>query len=428
MKRLFFFTLLILFVGIGCSDKKNTQTTIDKKNVEITNPNSVGNPEIRKSQSFDSKQEKELTMDELVDAEYYNKKAQECNSTKTYRKYVTIGTDTVFFKTDTNSYSFKIDGGNTSDRDNFILPYSLRKQVNNKSWYWGYFIYSIAVLCEKNDLIAILAWMEGECYSPDLLLVFEKSTGKLLTYDVIAENDYCFEYTKRNTITLKNDSLIVYEVIDNYHVESGYLHDEYKKCFIVNADGGIEKKELLSAPDKFQTSQVDSKDQAVLRFFELMSLIPDDYLEKCNVDWNIFDRKSMLYYNVEFGLLIKSHPQMRSINYSNYNLEVDFGKTVSNFHLYKTEDEREFLVISTVDSSTMNGCFTAYQYKDSAFVELVDFFPAQPSQTATTFKSYLFDGDILTQSYVNTDSNQTDTRKYVFDKAKGVMVGDGHQR
>lgn len=70
----------------------------------------------------------------------------------------------------------------------------------------------------------------------------------------------------------------------------------------------------------------------------------------------------------------------------------------------------------------MNSCLTAYQYKDSAFVELVDFLPAQSSQTAAAFKSYLFDGDTMTQSYVNTDSNQADTRKYIFDKAKGVMV------
>ena len=348
MKRLFIFYFLLLFIGVGCSNKKNTtQTTIDKKNAEITNTDSVENPEIRKSHSVDSNQEYELIEAELKDAENYNKKAKKCNSAKPYCKFVTIGNDTVFFKTDTNTFIFKIDVGNITDRDYFILPYPLRKQVKIQDLYGGCPIYSIAVLCEKNNLIAILAWMEGECYSPDMLLVFEKPTGILLAFEVIAENDYCYEYTKQNTITLKNDSLIVYEVIDNYHVESGYLHNEYKNCFIVNTDGGIEKKELMSAPDEFQNSQVDSTDQSVLHFFELMSLIPDGCMGKCGVDWNIFDRKSMLYYNIEYGLLIKSHPQMRSINYSKYNLEVNFGKTVSNFHLYRAEDEREFLVINS---------------------------------------------------------------------------------
>lgn len=422
MKRQLIFMLLLLFVGIGCSDKKNTQTTLDKKNIENTNVDSVENLKIRTQKPFESKQENELTESELEEFEYYNKKAQKCNSTKTYRKFVTIGTDTVFFKTDTNTFIFKIDVGNITDRDYFILPYPLRKQVKIQDLYGGCPIYSIAVLCEKNNLIAILAWMEGECYSPDMLLVFEKPTGILLAFEVIAENDYCYEYTKQNTITLKNDSLIVYEVIDNYHVESGYLHNEYKNCFIVNADGGIEKKELMSAPDEFQNSQVDSTDQSVLHFFELMSLIPDGCMGKCGVDWNIFDRKSMLYYNIEYGLLIKSHPQMRSINYSKYNLEVNFGKTVSNFHLYQAADGREFLTISTVDSSLVTSRLATYQYNDSQFVEINDFFPTSLSQDGAVFKSFLFDGDRLTINRFVKSTSQTDMLKYEFDKSKGVMV------
>ncbi len=420
MKRQLIFMLLLLFVGIGCSDKKNTQTTLDKKNIENTNVDSVDNLKIRTQKPFESKQENELTESELEESEYYNKKAQKCNSTKTYRKFVTIGTDTVFFKTDTNTFIFKIDVGNITDRDNFILPYTLRKQV--KSWWRGYPIYSIAVLCEKNDLIAIFAWMEGECYSPDLLLVFEKSTGILSAFEVIAENDYCFEYTKQNTITLKNDSLIVYEVIDNYHVEEGYTHYEYKNCFIVKSDGGIEKKELLSVLDKFENGHVDSSDQSAMHFFKLMSLISDVCLEKCDVEWNDSDRKSMLYQNAEYGLLVKSHPQMRSINYSNNNLEVDFSKSFSNFHLYQAADGREFLTISTVDSSLVTSRLATYQYNDSQFVEINDFFPTSLSQDGAVFKSFLFDGDRLTINRFVKSTSQTDMLKYEFDKSKGVMV------
>lgn len=416
MKRLFFFTLLILFVGIGCSDKKNTQTTLDKKNAEITNTDSVENKQIIEFGA----EVVQIVDEQINDSNYYkwyNKFREENNSKLSYCDTVIICTDTIFFT---------INDVNKNGPNNYILSYGMARKLLKEENPNP--LYSVAVMFEKNNILAITVWEQGDCEWYDRLVTIKKTTGKCLANTIIASNG-CGDADITNIITIKDDSLFVYNTIYCYHPEIGYLYDRYKTCFIVNDYGDIETKKILSASDTFKKGKVNFNDESVMRFFELMSLIPDDCLEKCGINWNDSDRKSMLYNNIKYdGRLIKSHPEMRSINYSNYNLEVDLGKTVSNFHLYKTEDEREFLVISTVDSSTMNGCFTAYQYKDSAFVELVDFFPAQPSQTATTFKSYLFDGDTLTQSYVNTYSNQTDTRKYVFDKAKGVLVGDGHQR
>ncbi|MBR5958331.1 MAG: hypothetical protein IKZ99_08215 [Salinivirgaceae bacterium] len=411
MKRLFIFSFLLLFVGVSCSDKKNTQTTIDKKNAEIKNADSVENLQVMESENVVALLEDEQNNDKYYN--WYNQLRKECNSKLTYCKSVIIGTDTIFFTTN---------DVNKNGLDNYMLPYNVAKKILNCEQPEP--LYSVSVTYEKDDIIAIILWLQGDCFWPDFLYVFEKSTGKILSKELIL-SEGCGDFTMQSQITLKGDTLTVYEVIDNYHEEVGYLHDEYKNCYIVKEFGGIEKINLLSAPDKFKNGKVDFNDESVLHFFELISIISDDCLGKCGVDWNGSDRKYMLYTNVKYeGRLIKSHPQMRSINYSNYNLVVDFEKSVSNFHLYKAEDEREFLVISTIDSSTMNGHIAAYQYKESAFVELEDFFPAQPSQTAIALKSYLFDGDTITQSYINTDSNQTVMRKYVFDKAKGVMVDD----
>ena len=106
---------------------------------------------------------------------------------------------------------------------------------------------------------------------------------------------------------------------------------------------------------------------------------------------------------------------MKSIAYSNYNLETTIGSKTLNFHLYKANDGREFFVTSSVDSTNLCNRIDSYQYVDSCFVENNDFIPAS-LLGSNTDKHFSFDGDKLT----TTSSSATTT--YIFDKSKGILT------
>ena len=294
------------------------------------------------------------------------------------------------------------------------MPYSFARSFAKD---YVYPLYSIAIVREKEDIIAITAFWQGDCEWYDYLLVYNKTTGKLLSKTVIA-SDGCSDCDVNIQMSLKNDSLIVYKSIDCSHAELGYSYFESKKCFVVNSNGSVKEIVLLSAPEMFKDQTAYFTDKpAELRLFELVYMMPDKYIEKHGTKWQQDDRKSLLYDNVKYEghSLVKSHPQMKSIAYSNYNLETTIGSKMLNFHLYKANDGREFFVTSSVDSTNLSNRIDSYQYVDSCFVENNNFIPAS-LLGSNTDKHFSFDGDKLTA----TSSSATTT--YIFDKDKGSMT------
>lgn len=343
--------------------------------------------------------------DSLYMEKSYNRQKEENNSKLSYCKYVTIGVDTVFFTKNIVGHE---------RLDNYIMPISFARPFAQNSYIFP--LYSIAVVCEKGDIIAIAAWWQGDCEWYDYLLVYNKTTGKLLSKTIIA-SDGCSDCDVNIQMSLKNDSLIVYESNDCWHAELGYSYFESKKCFVVNSNGSVKEIVLLSAPEMFKAQTAYFTDKpAELRLFELVYMMPDKYIEKHGTKWQQDDRM-MLYDNVkhEGHSLVKSHPQMKSIAYSNYNLETTIGSKTLNFHLYKANDGREFFVTSSVDSTNLSNRIDSYQYVDSCFVENNDFIPASLLDSNTD-KHFSFDGDKLT----TTSSSATTT--YAFDKDKGSMT------
>ncbi|MBP5418683.1 MAG: hypothetical protein J6Y72_02575 [Bacteroidales bacterium] len=340
-----------------------------------------------------------------MDKEYKQLKAEH-NSKLSYCKYVMIGADTVFFTKNVVGHEHL---------DNYIMPHSLaRSFVGN---YALYPLYSIAIVCEKEDIIAITVWYQADGEQNDYLFVYNKTTGKLLSFTLIAAGGGG-DCDVDVQMSLKNDSLIVYESNDCWHAELGYSYFESKKCFVVNSNGSVKEIVLLSAPEMFKAQTAYFTDKpAELRLFELIYMMPDKYIEKHGTKWQQDDR-SLLYDNVKYEghSLVKSHPQMKSIAYSNYNLETTIGSKTLNFHLYKANDGREFFVTSSVDSTNLSNRIDSYQYVDSCFVENNDFIPAS-LLGSNTDKHFSFDGDKLT---ITTSSSATTT--YAFDKDKGSMT------
>ncbi|MCR5696507.1 MAG: hypothetical protein K6G73_05980 [Marinilabiliaceae bacterium] len=294
-----------------------------------------------------------------------------------------------------------------------MMPYSLARSYAGN--YALYPLYSIAIVYEKGDIIAIAVWNQTDGEQNDYLFVYNKTTGKLLSFTLIAVGgggncDFDVQ------MSLKNDTLTVYESIDCWHTDCGYSYSESKKCFVVNSNGSVKEKVLFSAPEMFKDQTANFTDKpAELRLFELIYMMPNQYLERCGINWSSDDRKQLLYDNVEMRRLVKSHPQMKSIAYSNYNLETTIGSKTLNFHLYKANDGREFFVTSSVDSTNLSNRIDSYQYVDSCFVENNDFIPAS-LLGSNTDKHFSFDGDKL----IITSSSATTT--YAFDKDKGSMT------
>ncbi|MBP5419013.1 MAG: hypothetical protein J6Y72_04310 [Bacteroidales bacterium] len=393
MKHLFI-ALAVSFVLLCCTNKKSSSNVSDGSEAKEQNAQQLS------TQDFDME-------------EAYNHGKEKNNSKLSYCKYVTIGADTVFF-TKNNVGHERL--------DNYIMPYSFALSIEDDSYVDP--LYSVAVVYEKRDIIAITAWRQGDCEWPEYLLVYNKTTGNLLSHTLIATNG-CGDSDIDIQMSLKNDSLFVSEITDCFHPEIGYLHDEYKIYYVVKDDGTVDKVVLLSAPDKFKNQKAIFADKAAeLRLFELIYLMPDKYVEKYGIEWPQYDRKRMLYDNVkeEWNLLIKSQPDMKSIAYSSYNLETQIGESKFNFHLYKANDGREFFVTSLIDSAQMNSHIESYQFIDSCFVVSTDFMPTSYLQTNTgkQYHSYLCDGDRLTIIAHGTNSNDTTT--YAFDRVKGVMT------
>ena len=119
-------------------------------------------------------------------------------------------------------------------------------------------------------MIAITVWEQGDCVWLDKLLIFEKTTGKLISNSLIASNG-CGEFDQSNSIIVKGDSLFVSEITDTYHPEVGYLHSEYKTVYIISENGVVEEKKLLSAPDRFINGKAEIEDSDELQLFRLLS-------------------------------------------------------------------------------------------------------------------------------------------------------------
>lgn len=398
MKIIISVLLASLFM-FGCSNNKKATNTSSDGNCEPA----LQNADETQQSSVDPVQDTSH-MDEYMDKEYIRME-RELKSRLSYCKYVTIGKDTVFFT--------KNEVGHER-LDNYMMPYSLARSYARN--YALYPLYSIAIVYEKGDIIAIAVWNQTDGEQNDFLLVYNKTTGKLLSNTLIADGGGG-DCDVDVQMSLKNDTLTVYESIDCWHTDCGYSYSESKKCFVVNSNGSVKEIVLLSAPEMFKDQTAIFTDKpAELRLFELIYMMPNQYLERCGINWSSDDRKQLLYCNVEMRRLVKSHAKMKSIAYSNYNLTTTIENTYLNFHLYKANDGREFLTISSVDSTKLSSYIESYQYIDSCFVENNDFIPAS-LLGSNTDKHFSFDGDKLT---ITTSSSATTT--YVFDKDKGSMT------
>lgn len=416
MKQLIALSFFTLLLCASCSNKKSNDKEIPvsdsvlQKEVQQVNQE-VPTDTIAESQIAESQQE-----DNSDAKKYYNSFRNECNAKHTYCKSVIIGTDTIFFTTN---------DVNKNGPDNYMLPYELAKKIIPNGEY-VYPHYSVAVIWEKNNMIAITVWEQGDCVWLDKLLIFEKTTGKLISNSLIASNG-CGEFDQANSIIVKGDSLFVSEITDTYHPEVGYLHSEYKTVYIISENGVVEEKKLLSAPDRFINGKAEIEDSDELQLFRLLSYMSSDDLKNIGIEWENADRKYMLCENVELdGRLIKSAPKMRSISYSNYNLEVDFGTIVSNFHLYRADDEREFLAIAK--NGLLKNSYFVFQRMDSAFVIVDDFLSSfgdtwNNLNPATVNCTYSFNGDEMEIKLITTNTvmQQANTIKFSFNKEKGIM-------
>lgn len=273
-----------------------------------------------------------LNEEEYEEAWYKRERSERnANANWDYTSSAIIGTDTIWF-------------ANGRYTESYIVPYDYLQKLQPSI---RGLVYAEKIIFQTEKYACITLWVQGDCEWPTYLCSFNTATGELVSQKCIS-NEGCGEHEQTIDYEIIDGELIITDEDLCTHPEIGYRHSLVKIAYSLAENGEITTRKILSQPEKFVDGNVEFNDTTEMRLFKLISTIPNNTLENIGLDWSEGDRKYMLYDNVKYGRLIKSHTKMQSISYADKVLTAVIDSIGYEFRM-NTIDDKEVVELTVMD-------------------------------------------------------------------------------